>query len=157
MKDRSGLEANDHWATPKWLYDKLNAEFHFSDFDPCPLYATFDGLAMDEWPGERIFINPPYNSRDKPRFVEKALQQSTRFDKTCVLLIPAATSTELFHEVIVPNGRVRLLRGRIKFDRIGLLGEVIPSKTGMHDSMLVIFGGSERAGPITTFDIRVET
>jgi len=25
-----------HWATPKWLYDLLDSEFHF-DYDPCPL------------------------------------------------------------------------------------------------------------------------
>ena len=39
-----------HWATPKDLYEKLNAEFGFN-FDPCPLHADFDGLAM-EWGGE---------------------------------------------------------------------------------------------------------
>lgn len=24
----------DEWATPQWLFDELNAEFHF-DLDPC--------------------------------------------------------------------------------------------------------------------------
>ena len=41
MTNRDGSEPNDDWATPSWLYDKLNAEFNF-DFDPCPLHATFD-------------------------------------------------------------------------------------------------------------------
>lgn len=35
MKNRN-IEHSDNWATPKDLYDKLNAEFAF-DFDPCPL------------------------------------------------------------------------------------------------------------------------
>ncbi len=35
MKDRS-QPASDDWATPKKLYDELDAEFHF-DYDPCPL------------------------------------------------------------------------------------------------------------------------
>ena len=33
----------DNWATPQWLYDKLNDEFDF-DFDPCPLNSKIDGL-----------------------------------------------------------------------------------------------------------------
>ncbi len=32
------------WATPKGLYDALNAEFHF-DFDPCPLGGSENGLS----------------------------------------------------------------------------------------------------------------
>lgn len=32
-----------HWATPKWLYDELDKEFHF-DFDPCPLGGVLMGL-----------------------------------------------------------------------------------------------------------------
>ena len=35
-RTRDGSLENDHWGTPKALYDKLDAEFHF-DFDPCPL------------------------------------------------------------------------------------------------------------------------
>ena len=48
----------DNWQTPKWLYDELDAEFHFN-FDPCPLNSTFDGLKCD-W-GESNFVNPPYS------------------------------------------------------------------------------------------------
>jgi len=38
MKKFKGLmtSLSPHWATPKWLYDELDKEFHF-DFDPCPL------------------------------------------------------------------------------------------------------------------------
>ena len=37
-----------NWATPKWLYEELDKEFHF-DFDPCPLNEKpdFDGLSVD--------------------------------------------------------------------------------------------------------------
>ena len=47
------------WATPKGVYDELDAEFHFTD-DPCPLYGVDneDGLAR-EW-GNSVFVNPPY-------------------------------------------------------------------------------------------------
>ena len=148
MKDRSGLQANDHWATPKWLYDELDAEFHFN-FDPCPLHADFDGLAID-W-GFSNFVNPPYNRIDKPKFIQKAYEQWL-IGNGSVLLIPAATGTSQFHDLILPNAEVRFLRGRIAFEGVNSKGERVTTKVGMHDSMLVIFGGSERAGIMTTFD-----
>jgi hypothetical protein len=42
------------WATPKGVYEALDAEFHFND-DPCPLYGASgeDGLAR-EWGGGNI-------------------------------------------------------------------------------------------------------
>ena len=53
MKNRN-LNHSDNWATPKELYDKLDAEFGF-DFDPCPLNTgeitpEKDGLLI-EWGG----------------------------------------------------------------------------------------------------------
>ena len=33
---------SDDWATPSWIYDQLDAEFHFN-FDPCPLNSEIDG------------------------------------------------------------------------------------------------------------------
>lgn len=60
--------STDEWATPQWLFDKLNDEFHFT-LDPCALpsnakCAKFytpseDGLAQN-WEGESVFCNPPY-------------------------------------------------------------------------------------------------
>ena len=50
-------DSHDNWATPKEHYDTWNQEFNF-DFDPCPLFSTFDGLSI-EW-GQRNFVNPPF-------------------------------------------------------------------------------------------------
>lgn len=135
MKNRDGSTINDHWATPKWLYDKLNAEFAF-DFDPCPLHSTFDGLTA-EW-GKSNFVNPPYNRRDKPKFIKKAYDESCA-GKTCVLLIPASVSTKQFHELILPNAEVRFLRGRVAFEGINSKGEKTTTHKGKHDSMVVVF------------------
>ena len=135
MKNRDGAENNDNWATPKKLYDELNAEFNF-DFDPCPLNSEFDGLAC-EW-GKSNFINPPYNRKDKPKFIQKAYEEWQK-GKTCVLLIPSATGTKQFHELMLPNAEIRFVKGRIAFEGINTKGEYVTTKKGKHDSMIVIF------------------
>lgn len=136
-KDRSGAEDDDHWQTPQWLYDQLDAEFHFN-FDPCPIHSKFDGLALP-W-GTSNFINPPYNRTDKPKFIQKAFNEWKQ-GKTCVLLIPSATGTEQFHDLILPNAEVRFLRGRVAFVASGLPRNSKATKKGKHDSMIVIFRG----------------
>lgn len=135
MKNRDGSEPNDHWATPKWLYDQLNEEFKF-DYDPCPLHADFDGLVI-EW-GSSNFVNPPYNRIDKPKFIQKAFDEYLK-GKTCVLLIPVATSTKQFHELILPYAEIRFLKGRVAFAGYSDKGEYSEKNKGKHDSMVVIF------------------
>lgn len=135
IKNRDGLENSDDWETPEWLYKKLDAEFHF-DFDPCPLHANFDGLKV-EW-GKSNFVNPPYNRFDKPKFIQKAFDE-WRKGKTCVLLIPSATGTVQFHDLIIPNAEVRFLRGRVAFKGYDSKGKRVITKKGKHDSMIVIF------------------
>tara|TARA_R100001510_G_scaffold50436_1_gene49451 strand:+ start:237 stop:647 length:411 start_codon:yes stop_codon:yes gene_type:complete len=135
MKNRN-LDHSDHWATPKDLYDKLHDEFDF-DYDPCPLYADFDGLQKD-W-GARNFINPPYSRQLKEAFVKKAIKEAQK-GKLCVCLLPVSTSTVLFHDYILPNASdIRFLRGRVKFIGVNTYGKQVSTKCGMHDSMVVIF------------------
>lgn len=137
MKNRN-LDNIDDWATPDYFYDELNSEFNFN-FDPCPLFSTFDGLIID-WK-ERNFINPPYSLKQKEAFIKKAVEESKR-GKLCVCLIPVSTSTKLFHDVIMPNAKiVRFLRGRIKFVGVNTFGVKVSEKCGMHDSMVVVFDG----------------
>lgn len=133
-KTRDGSIANDHWATPGWLYKKLDEEFNFN-FDPCPLRAEFDGLALDNW-NSRNFVNPPYNRIDKPRFIQRAYEEHLRGNLS-VLLIPAAVSTKQFHDLILPHAEIRFLRGRVGF----VAENGTSAAKGKHDSMIVIFKG----------------
>ena len=136
MKNRN-LNNHDNWQTPPELYDELNNEFNF-DFDPCPLFAEFDGLNT-EW-GDSNFVNPPYSRKLKDAFVMKAIQESKQ-GKICVCLLPVSTSTILFHEHIQPNAsEIRFLKGRVRFIGVNTFGEKVSNKAGMHDSMIVIFG-----------------
>jgi len=144
MKNRS-LTNSDNWATPKSLYDELNSEFNF-DFDPCPLNLQkitpkTDGLCID-W-GYSNFINPPYSRKLKDLFVARAIEFKNK-GRICVMLLPVSTSTKLFHNLILPNaGEIRFLRGRVKFEGVNTFGEFVTGKSGMHDSMVVVFNGKK--------------
>jgi len=145
MKNRN-LNHSDDWATPDWLYDKLNTEFNF-DFDPCPI--CFDGITPDkdglliDW-GARNFINPPYSRKLKDSFVKKAIKVAG-MGNLCVCLLPVSTSTALFHDYIQPNAAdIRFLRGRVKFVGTNTFGEKVDNKAGMHDSMVVVFDGRRK-------------
>ena len=136
MKNRN-LNHKDDWATPVELYDSLDKEFNFN-FDPCPLHSSFNGLEI-EW-SERNFINPPYSRMLKEAFIRKAFEQSQK-GRLSVMLLPVSTSTKIFHEVIYPNAEIRFLKGRVKFKGVNTFGELVDTKCGMFDSMVVIFRG----------------
>lgn len=133
MKHR--LPIHDNWATPQWLLDSIKSEFG-EFFDPCPLNADFDGLAI-EWQ-QVNYINPPYNRKVKEEFIRKAFAEYTK-GKTCVMLLPVSTSTRIFHEIIYPFAQIRFLKGRVKFIGVNSAGQLVSNKAGQHDSMLVIF------------------
>ena len=139
MKNRN-IKHIDDWATPSYFYNFLNEEFNFT-FDPCPLQHNikeWDALEI-EW-GDRNFINPPYSRNLKDAFVKKAISEA-RKGKLCVMLLPVSTSTKLFHEYILPNmTTLRFVKKRIKFIGVNTKGETVSNKTGMHDSMIVVFG-----------------
>ena len=100
---------NDHWTTPTKVYEELNKEFEFND-DPCPLYATTDGLARP-W-GSSTFCNPPYSQIKV--WVAKAANEAA-MGKTVVLLIPSRTDTKWWHEYVMKASEIRFLKGRLKF------------------------------------------
>ena len=144
MKDRN-LDNHNDWKTPDYVYNKLNEEFKF-DFDPCPLHndiEKWDGLRND-WSGDSIYCNPPYQRILKEAFIAKAIQQSRR-GKTVVMLLPVSTSTKVFHELILPTAdEIRFVSKRIKFQGVNTKGEMVDSSVGMHDSMIVIFRPNRR-------------
>jgi len=147
MKNRN-IPHKDDWATPPYFYDELNKEFDFN-FDPCPYQHDIDkwnGLEI-EWK-ERNFINPPYSRKLKEAFVRKGVEEMKK-GKLCVFLIPASTSTKLFHDWIKPNAtEIEFIRGRIKFGKLDKDGNFyLPlnkrgkTQSGTKDSMVVVFDG----------------
>jgi site-specific DNA-methyltransferase (adenine-specific) len=124
---------SDHWQTPDKIYKQLDDEFHF-DFDPCPLHADFDGLAI-KW-GKRNYVNPPYTKTEKEKFIRKAYLESLNGNLS-VMLLPVSTSSYIFHEVIKPYAEVRFVKGRLSF---------CGNKNAGFDSMIVIFRPKSNGG-----------
>ena len=117
-----------HWATPRAVYDALDAEFHFND-DPCPYQNEMeDGLAR-AW-GDRTFVNPPYG-REIGKWVRQGYNESRR-GKLVVMLIPSRTDTQWWHDYVMKATEIRFLRGRLKFGE-ATTGAPFPSA-------VVIFG-----------------
>ncbi|HEY4680413.1 MAG TPA: DNA N-6-adenine-methyltransferase [Nitrosarchaeum sp.] len=100
---------NDNWETPDWLIE------HFKgNFDPCPnLYlpnSSTDGLLMD-W-SNPTYVNPPY-SNPLP-WVEKAIEQSKRGVKVCMLL-RCDPSTKWYRLLIEHGAKIAFFNPRFKF------------------------------------------
>ena len=46
-----------YWGTPLNIYIPLMKAGYY---DPCPAFATFDGLAIDWVKKQKLFVNPPF-------------------------------------------------------------------------------------------------
>lgn len=115
------------WATPKALYEELDAEFDF-DFDPCPLgdAQIWDGSAMS-WKNRRVFCNPPYG-RGVDRWLAKA-----REARCAVYLLPARTDTAWWHDYALKADEIRFIRGRLCY------GDVA-NKRAPFPSVVLVYG-----------------
>lgn len=109
---KSRISGHDNHATPADFYKKLDDEFHFND-DPCPLHGELlkDGLSR-EW-DTRVFMNPPYS--DITPWVKKAYEESLK-GKVVVGLLRGDTSTNWFHDWVLPYAELRFVKGRLRFN-----------------------------------------
>jgi len=112
------------WTTPRSIFDPLNDEFGFtldaaasSDNALADKYfdEADDGLSQS-WQGETVWCNPPYGdqSGSLKDWVKKSYDESL-LGATVVMLIPARTNTNWFHEYCLEHGEVRFIKGRPKF------------------------------------------
>jgi len=159
--EENGTRNND-WETPKYIYNYIEKEFFNGRkdyFDPCPLNwlqtdhskpTTDNGLLCDWY--DINYINPPYSpAKLKEAFIKRAYEESKK-GKLCVMLIPASTETKIFHEVIIPNAKVILIKKRVQFKGHNSKGEYVTNKSGQSGSMFVIFG-KDYSPAITTIDL----
>lgn len=127
---------SDEWGTPKYLYDELDKEFHFT-LDACATEFNYkcsnyfspqqDGLSQ-EWTGN-VFVNPPYTKRQAERWVKKAYDSVKSTANIVVMLIPSRTDVKFWHKYIFnqSNVEVRFIKGRIQFDGVSKNKAPFPS------------------------------
>lgn len=112
----------DDWETPKWLFDQLDAQYHF-ELDVCAqshdtkckrfFSPEQDGLSHP-WYGA-CWMNPPYG-REIVKWVQKAYYAATYGGATVVCLLPARTDTNWWHEYVLGGAsQITYLRGRLRF------------------------------------------
>lgn len=141
QSQRKGMMSSTRqdWATPWRLYETLNREFHFTldvCADPSNAKATefwTEGSLERKWlprTNGAVWCNPPYG-REIGRWVEKAYRESRGFFPV-VMLLPARTDTQWFHDYILDKAEIRFLRGRLYFDDAAKARAPFPS-------MIVIF------------------
>ena len=137
MKNRKKI--HDDWETPTDLLEYIRMKYFngHSFFDPCPIDPDFDGLKI-AWK-KRNYVNPPYNRELKEAFIIKAFYEMLK-GKHVVMLLPVSTSTNIFHNIILPYANdIKFLYKRVKFVGKNSYGVDVDNKTGQHDSMLVEF------------------
>ena len=131
----------DEYETPQDLFDGLNEEFHFT-LDPCSTDENTkcekhftkeqDGLKQD-WTGEVVFCNPPYG-RQISKWIQKCYEHFLK-GGTAVMLIPARTDTNAFHDCIYNKAEIRFIRGRLHFNGLKI--------SAPFPSMVVVYRGNQ--------------
>lgn len=137
----------DDWETPVWLFDLLDAEFHFrTDLAAnernrkCELYLGLLGTdALDTgrpWhmSSQPCFLNAPYSNIGK--WAAKASCAAV-LGATIVMLAPATrTGRPWFHDHVIGwASEIRYVRGRVRFVPPP---DVVPSSPSF-DSMVIIY------------------
>lgn len=157
-KRNTGKRGRQDWATPQWLFDKINERWGPLLLDvcaeewstKCPAYYTEenDGLKQN-WDGTFFFCNPPFGHIQK--WIAKGVATVRRTPGTRgVYLLPANTDTAWFHELAI-LGEIHLIRGRIQFDPPP---GTPPTKSGNNTgSMIVVFNH----GDLNDIELRIET
>lgn len=136
----------ERWQTPPEIFDPLMREFDY-DLDAAadvvtkrtPRYLWASLLDFD-WPGARIWLNPPYGRKLEP-FVRRAFAEAQK-GPTITALIPFRCRAAWWHECVIGMApQVRCYRKRIRFLKLdGSRGDY----TGSCDSCLVVWRGSWR-------------
>ncbi len=152
-----------NYGTPQWLFDVLDAEFHFTwdvcadaNNHKCPGYWTEEDNAFrQDWTsvGNALFCNPPYG-QELPKWLRRGKCTSGKYVNgryiTVVYIVPANTDTKWFHEICNWASQIRLLKGRVKF----LLEDGTEDPRPMGGTAVVIFGPPYCSNPQGRIDYK---
>lgn len=121
LRAMSARTMREDWCTPQPLFDKLNAEFHFT-FDGAADASNAKCVRFDDgvfgslpWTGEVVWLNPPYGYKNLDKWIGKSYRESKN-GATVVCLVPAHTGQPWWHDwVIGKASEIRWIKGKIKF------------------------------------------
>jgi len=116
---------NQSWETPDELFSTLNNEFHFEidlaatkQNTKCESFFSEEDDALSKiWIGVG-WLNPPYGGIKKnaiKNWVRKAFEETRKKGCVVVMLIPARTNTEWWHNYCMKAKEIRFIQGRPKF------------------------------------------
>jgi phage N-6-adenine-methyltransferase len=108
------------WETPLEVFEPLNVEFNFTmdvaaseENKKCDAFLSqADNGLLSSWSGV-CWCNPPYG-RDLSKWVKKAVSETWN-GITTVMLIPVRSNTIWWHDLCIPFGEIRFIKGRPKF------------------------------------------
>lgn len=124
-QNASTTDASDksEWRTPRWLFDPLDAEFHFeldaaadANNHLCDRYYTEEQDALKQPWDVTTFCNCPYG-HGMGAWTKKALSEHREHGSTIVMLIPASTGTLWWHRDVLEADEIRIVAGRVAFLR----------------------------------------
>lgn len=115
--------AKADWTTPRWLFDRLNAEFCFTlDAAASPenalcarYYTEAEDALRQPWVG-RVFVNPPY-SKAVGLWVGHGWTEcyDEAHAEVVVMLVAARTDTVWWHRYAMRGAEIRFIQGRLRF------------------------------------------
>ena len=122
QKTMFSSKSND-WTTPQGFFDALDNRFGPFTLDAAASIDNYkvnkyltnsdDSLTQD-WSGNKVFLNPPYGRALKD-WVRKAYEEGQKDNTTVVMLIPARTDTQYWHDYVMKADEILLVKGRLKF------------------------------------------
>lgn len=127
-KSSTPASDKDLWQTPQQIFDALNDEFDFS-VDICAsaenklcnqFFSEDDSALIKQWifvTNTTCFMNPPYSQTEL--FLERAAQQAKKHNLTVAALVNANTDTKWFANAVKSASEIRLITGRISFEKTG--------------------------------------
>ena len=114
---------SNEWTTPQDFFDKLNNLFgpftldaaaSSDNYKVATYYTQADDSLSQDWSGNRVFLNPPYGRKLKD-WIRKGYEEGQKDNTIVVMLIPARTDTQYWHDYVMKADEIRFVRGRIKF------------------------------------------
>lgn len=103
---------SDTHITPDRVFELIQDKWNYKDdlfYDPCPVNGT-EGLTTP-WEGLN-YVNPPYTLLRE--FVAKAIEEAKNGNIT-IMLLPAKTDQEWFHDILDKGYEIKWIRKRLKF------------------------------------------